>query len=98
MSLGECRRIELAGAIINSPAILVLDELTANLDEDTTWDVFHLLEEMNHRGTTVIMATHAKAFVNMLRKRVITLMDGHIVGDVEKGRYGDISLTKRSDS
>ena len=98
LSLGECRRIELAGAIINSPAILVLDELTANLDEDTTWDVFHLLEEMNHRGTTVIMATHAKAFVNMLRKRVITLMGGHIVGDVEKGRYGDISLTKRSDS
>lgn len=90
LSQGECRRVELARAMINSPAVLVLDELTANLDEDTAWDIFHLLEELNHRGTTVVMATHAKSFVNMLRKRVITLVDGRVFADVEKGRYGDV--------
>ena len=90
LSQGECRRVELARAMINSPAVLVLDELTANLDEDTIWDIFHLLEELNHRGTTIIMATHAKIFVNMMRKRVITLVDGRIFGDVAKGRYGDV--------
>ena len=90
LSQGECRRVELARAIITSPSILVVDELTSNLDEDTTWDVFHLLEELNHRGTTIVMATHAKMFVNMLRKRVITMVDGGILGDVPKGRYGDI--------
>ena len=90
LSQGECRRVELARAIINSPAVLVLDELTANQDEDTIWDIFHLLEEFNHRGTTIIMATHAKPFVNMMRKRVVTLVDGRVFADVEKGRYGDV--------
>lgn len=90
LSQGECRRVELARAIIASPPVLLLDELTANLDEDAIWDIFHLLEELNHRGTTVVMATHAKQFVNMLRKRVITMVDGRIFGDVPKGRYGDI--------
>ena len=90
LSLGECRRVELARAIILSPPVLLLDELTANLDEDAIWDVFHLLDEMNRRGTTIVMATHAKIFVNMMRKRVITLVDGKIFGDVAKGRYGDI--------
>ena len=90
LSYGECRRVELARAIINSPSILVLDELTANLDEDTIWDILHLLCEINRHGTTIIMATHAREFVNLLRKRVITLVDGQIWGDVQKGRYGDI--------
>ena len=82
--------MELARAIVNSPPILVLDELTASLDEDTIWDLFHLIDELNHRGTTVIMATHARQFVNLMRKRVITLVDGRILGDVQKGRYGDV--------
>ena len=90
LSLGECRRVELARAIILSPPVLLLDELTANLDEDAIWDVFHLLDEMNRRGTTIVMATHAKMFVNMMRKRVITLVDDKVFGDVAKGRYGDI--------
>lgn len=90
LSLGECRRVELARAIINSPPILILDEVTANLDEDTTWDILHLLCEFNRRGTTVVMATHAKQFVNLLRKRVITLVDGQVLGDVKNGRYGDV--------
>lgn len=90
LSLGECRRVELARAMINSPPILVLDELTANLDEDTIWDMLHLIEDLNRHGTTIIMATHARQFVNLLRKRVITLVDGGIFGDVQKGRYGDV--------
>lgn len=90
LSLGECRRVELARAIINSPSVLVLDELTASLDEDTIWDLFHLIGELNRLGTTVIMATHAKNFVNLMRKRVITLVDARIFGDVRNGRYGDV--------
>ncbi len=90
LSMGQCRRVELARAIINNPDILVLDELTANLDEDTAWDMFLFLSELNHHGVTVIMATHAKKFVNLMRRRVITLVDGAIFGDVQKGRYGDV--------
>lgn len=90
LSLGECRRVELARAILNNPQVLVLDELTANLDEDTAWDLFLFLSEVNHHGTTVIMASHAKKFVNLMRRRVITLVDGRVFGDVQKGRYGDV--------
>lgn len=90
MSIGECRRVELARALINSPPILVLDEITANLDDDNIWDMFQLLQEVNRKGTTVIMATHASRYVNIMRRRVVTLVDGKIFGDVEKGRYGDV--------
>ena len=90
MSIGECRRVELARALINSPPILILDEITANLDDDNIWDIFHLLTEINHRGTTVIMATHASKYVNIMRRRVVTLVDGRLFGDVRKGRYGDV--------
>ena len=80
--------MELARALINSPPILVLDEITANLDDDNIWDMFQLLQEVNRMGTTVIMATHASRYVNIMRRRVITLVK--IFGDVEKGRYGDV--------
>lgn len=95
LSIGECRRVELARALINSPPILVLDEITANLDDDNIWDIFHLLTEMNRRGTTIVMATHAGRYVNIMRRRVITLVDGRIFGDVEKGRYGDLTVNRR---
>ncbi len=91
ISGGERMRIELARAIVNSPDILIVDEPTANLDNDTAWDMIQLFQEINRRGTTVVMATHAKSFVNILRKRVITLADGKIIGDVKNGRYGYIS-------
>lgn len=90
LSGGEARRVELARAIINSPPILILDEITANLDEDNIWDIFHILQEINRHGTTVIMATHASQFVNIMYRRVVTMVDGRIFGDVERGRYGDI--------
>lgn len=90
MSIGECRRVELARALINSPPVLVLDEITANLDDDCIWDIMILLGEVNRRGTTVVMATHASKYVNIMRRRVVTLVDGRIFGDVRKGRYGDV--------
>ena len=90
LSIGESRRVELARAVLNSPSILLLDELTANLDDDVIWDLIHLLTELNARGTTIVMATHASQYVNILRRRVITLVDGKIVGDVKNGKYGDI--------
>ena len=91
LSGGECRRIELARALINSPSILVLDELTAGLDDDNIWDILHLLQEINQKGITVIMATHAGKYVNIMRRRVITLVDGKIFSDVKNGKYGDVS-------
>ena len=90
LSIGQSRRIELARALVCSPPVLLLDELTANLDDDTIWDIMHLLNELNSRGTTVIMATHASQYVNIMRRRVVTLVDGHVFGDVRKGRYGDV--------
>jgi len=90
LSIGESRRVELARALLNSPSFLLLDELTANLDDDLIWDLLHLLMELNSRGTTIVMATHASQYVNIMRRRVITLVDGKIVGDVKNGKYGDI--------
>ncbi len=90
LSLGECRRVELARALLANPSILILDEITANLDEDTAWDIFHLLLELNMHGITIIMATHAKKLVDIYRKRVITLVNGNIIADINKGKYGDI--------
>jgi len=95
MSIGEARRVELARALIGSPPVLILDEITANLDDDSIWDIFHLLMELNRRGTTVIMVTHASQYVNILCRRVITLVDGRVYGDVKKGRYGDVAEKKR---
>lgn len=90
LSIGECRRVELARALVNSPPILLIDELTANLDDDSIWDLMHLLHELNSRGTTIVMATHASQYVNIMRRRVVTLVDGRLVGDVRNGKYGDI--------
>lgn len=90
LSCGEERRVELARALINSPPILVLDEITGNLDDDNIWDIFQLLNEINQRGTTVLMATHASQYVNIMRRRVITMVDGRVFGDVKRGKYGDV--------
>ena len=90
LSIGECRRVELARALIGSPPILILDEITANLDDDCIWDTLHLLNDVNRRGTTVIMATHDSQYVNILRRRVITMSNGRVVGDEKKGKYGDV--------
>ncbi len=94
LSIGQARRVELARALINSPSVLVLDELTANLDADNIWDLVHVLSELNRLGTTVIMATHASTIVNVMHRRVVTLVDGKIAGDMSGGRYGEIRTRK----
>ena len=83
----DCRRIELARAIERSPSFLILDEVLDRIDEGTGWDLLELLKALNARGTTVIVVTNAGRFINIMRKRVITLMGGRIISDEAKGRY-----------
>ena len=90
LSGGQIKLVELARAVICNPPVLVVDEITANLDYDTSWDIMNILAEINRCGTTIVMATHAKQFVNVMRKRVITLVEGRIVADIEKGKYGEL--------
>lgn len=95
LTMGEARRVELARAIINSPNVLLVDEITANLDDENIWDLLELLKELNRRGTTVIMVTNASQYVTIMRRRVVTLVDGRLIGDVPNGRYGDIIAPKK---
>ncbi len=89
LSGGEQQRTALARAIVNNPPILIADEPTGNLDPDTAWEIMQLLEEINKRGTTVVVATHAKDLVDVMQKRVVTLQHGVVVRDVKKGGYSD---------
>jgi cell division transport system ATP-binding protein len=88
LSGGEQQRVAIARAIVNSPAVIVADEPTGNLDPETSWGIMKLLEEINFRGTTIVMATHNKEIVNTLRKRVIAIERGSIVRDEMRGEYG----------
>ncbi|MCD9022341.1 cell division ATP-binding protein FtsE [Cohnella silvisoli] len=88
LSGGEQQRVAIARAIVNSPAVIVADEPTGNLDPETSWGIMNLLEEINFRGTTIVMATHNKEIVNTLRKRVIAIERGSIVRDQLRGDYG----------
>ncbi len=89
LSGGEQQRTALARAIVNNPPILICDEPTGNLDPGTAWDIMDLLEDINRRGTTIVMATHAKDIVDMMQKRVVTLRRGQVIRDIQKGGYGD---------
>lgn len=89
LSGGEQQRVALARAIVNKPDIILADEPTGNLDPKNSWDIMNLLDEINARGTTVVVVTHNKEIVNVMKKRVITLKKGEIVSDVEKGGYVD---------
>lgn len=88
LSGGEQQRVAIARAIVNNPSVIVADEPTGNLDPETSWGIMNLLEEINFRGTTIIMATHNKEIVNTLRKRVIAIENGSIVRDEVRGEYG----------
>jgi cell division transport system ATP-binding protein len=88
LSGGEQQRVAIARAIVNSPAVIVADEPTGNLDPETSWGIMKLLEEINFRGTTIVMATHNKEIVNTMRKRVIAIEKGVIVRDQQRGEYG----------
>ena len=87
LSGGEQQRVALARALVNNPSMLIADEPTGNLDPDTAWDIMNLLNDINMRGTTVVVATHAKDIVDKMKKRVIHIRKGEIIRDDKKGGY-----------
>ena len=89
LSGGEQQRVALARALVNKPEIILADEPTGNLDPKNSWDIMNLLDEINQKGTTVVVVTHNKEIVNVMKKRVITLKKGVVVSDVQKGGYID---------
>ena len=89
LSGGEQQRVALARALINRPPILLCDEPTGNLDPKNSWEIMKLLDQINKKGTTVLVVTHNREIVNEMQKRVITIKKGVIVSDEEKGGYID---------
>lgn len=87
LSGGEQQRVAIARAYVNRPTILLADEPTGNLDPETAKGIMDLLADINDRGTTVLMATHDEKAVNRLNKRVVELVDGHVVRDEIRGHY-----------
>ena len=87
LSGGEQQRVAIARALVNRPDILLADEPTGNLDPQTALEIMKLLEEINDRGTTVLVVTHNKDVVNKLKKRVLTMRKGAIISDEQEGGY-----------
>ena len=87
LSGGEQQRVAIARALINQPAVLLADEPTGNLDPQNAMEIMKLLEEINSRGTTVIVVTHSHEIVDMMKKRVITIDKGVVISDEEEGGY-----------
>lgn len=88
LSGGEMQRVSIARSIVNMPKVVIADEPTGNLDPETSWEIMNIFEEINTRGTTIVMATHNREIVNTIRKRVIAIEGGMIVRDVNGGDYG----------
>lgn len=89
LSGGEQQRVALARALVNNPDVLVADEPTGNLDPDTSRDIMNLLDDINKRGTTLVVASHARELVDSMKKRVIQLEKGSLVRDEERGVYSN---------
>lgn len=87
LSGGEQQRVALARALVNKPPILLADEPTGNLDPKNSWEIMKLLDEINKNGTTVLVVTHNHDIVDAMQKRVITLKQGLMVSDEQKGGY-----------
>lgn len=88
LSGGEQQRVSLARAIVNNPSLLIADEPTGNLDPETAMGIMEILSDINRAGTTILMATHAKEIVDVMKKRVIAMEKGIIARDEQRGLYG----------
>lgn len=89
LSGGEQQRVALARAMVNNPPVLIADEPTGNLDPSTAGEIMQILEDINRRGTTVLVITHAKGIVDKMQKRVIEIDRGNIIRDEERGGYAN---------
>jgi cell division transport system ATP-binding protein len=87
LSGGERQRVAIARALAHKPVLLLADEPTGNLDDQNAWEIIQLLLKINQFGTTVLLATHAGHLVDRIKKRVVTLEEGQISFDQEKGKY-----------
>jgi cell division transport system ATP-binding protein len=87
LSGGEQQRASIARAIVNTPPILLADEPTGNLDPETSWDIIKLIEKINLKGTTVLVASHDQTIVDRLRRRVVEFESGAVVRDETEGKY-----------
>lgn len=87
LSGGEQQRVALARALVNRPNILLADEPTGNLDPKNSFEIMKLLDEINQRGTTVLVVTHNREIVNAMKKRVVTMKKGVIISDEQEGEY-----------
>ena len=87
LSGGEQQRVSIARALVHRPKIIVADEPTGNLDAINAREIMELLKRINDFGTTVVLVTHDRDIVNALRRRVITIRDGRVAGDAERGKY-----------
>ncbi|CAN5134662.1 cell division ATP-binding protein FtsE [soil metagenome] len=89
LSGGEQQRVSVARAFVSQPRILLADEPTGNLDPETSVGIMNLLQRINRIGTTVLVATHGREMVDVMRKRVVALEQGRVVRDMVKGAYAD---------
>ena len=89
LSGGEQQRVAIARAVVNKPETVIADEPTGNLDIETSKEIMKILNEINKRGTRVIMATHDREIVNYFQRRVVELKNGIIIRDIKSGGYGN---------
>lgn len=87
ISAGETARVLLARALVINPSILIADEPTANLDSDKAWDLMCLLDELNRLGVTIVIGSHDKELVSIMKKRVLTLSAGRLISDEKRAVY-----------
>ena len=93
LSGGERQRVAIARSMARQPKILIADEPTGNLDPETSWGIVSLLEEINNFGTTILVTTHDEKIVNQLKKRVITIRDGRVIGDQKNDGHYDLDAS-----
>ncbi|MFA6533875.1 MAG: ATP-binding cassette domain-containing protein, partial [Patescibacteria group bacterium] len=87
LSGGEQQRVAIARALVHRPKILVADEPTGNLDSITTREIADLLLKINEFGTTIVLVTHDREVVDYVKKRVVTMDNGQIIGSQRSGKY-----------